>query len=88
MMLKTLVNKFKILKEKLAMNDNIFSVCVTVALVFLIATVGFYQYNQTLAIKSNVESAIVKGIDPVAVRCAYAITSDNICVSYAASTKK
>jgi hypothetical protein len=31
------------------------------------------------------ESAIVKGIDPVAVRCAYASERDVVCVAYAAS---
>jgi hypothetical protein len=37
------------------------------------------------SVERNVESAIVKGIDPVAVRCAYANASDVVCVAYAAS---
>jgi len=37
------------------------------------------------SVERNVESAIVKGIDPVAVRCAYANQSDVVCVAYAAS---
>jgi hypothetical protein len=44
--------------------------------------VTFFQYNQTLAVKSSVESAIVKGIDPMSVRCAYGAT-DVVCVAYA-----
>jgi Cu/Ag efflux pump CusA len=42
----------------------------------------FYNYHQTNAIKSNIESAIVKGIDPVAVKCAYS-SGDVMCVAYA-----
>ena len=45
---------------------------------------AFYQYNQTLAIKSNIESAIEKGIDPLSVRCAYGDNS-HTCVVYAVS---
>jgi len=42
----------------------------------------FYYYNQTQAMKSNIDVAISKGIDPVAVRCAYG-SSDQICLAYA-----
>jgi hypothetical protein len=31
----------------------------------------------------NIENGIVKGVDPVAVRCAYSRENDNICVAYA-----
>jgi hypothetical protein len=54
------------------MNDNVFVGCVTLALVTLICSVTFYQYSELKSVERNVESAIVKGIDPVAVRCAYA----------------
>jgi hypothetical protein len=67
------------------MNDNVFVGCVTLALVTLICSVTFYQYSELKSVERNVESAIVKGIDPVAVRCAYATTSDLVCVAYAAS---
>ena len=43
----------------------------------------YYYDNQNKAIKSNIESAIVKGIDPVAVRCSYSSERDNICLAYA-----
>jgi hypothetical protein len=67
------------------MNDNVFVGCVTLAIVTLISSVTFYQYSELKSVERNVESAIVKGIDPVAVRCAYATTSDVVCVAYAAS---
>jgi hypothetical protein len=45
--------------------------------------ITYYYDNQNRAIKSNIESAIVKGIDPIAVRCAYSGERDNICLAYA-----
>lgn len=67
------------------MNDNVFIISLLIAIVSLIGSVTFYQYNELQAIKSNVESAIVKGIDPIAVRCAYATERDVVCVAYGAS---
>jgi uncharacterized membrane protein len=67
------------------MNNNVFVSCVTLALVTLIGSATFYQYSELKSVERNVESAIVKGIDPVAVRCAYASQSDVVCVAYASS---
>lgn len=67
------------------MNDNVFTVSILIAVVTLIGSVTFYHYNQLQAVKSNVESAIVKGIDPIAVRCAYATERDVVCVAYGAT---
>ena len=67
------------------MNDRVFIISVLVGVVTLIGSVTFSEYNQLNAMKSNIESAIVKGIDPVAVRCAYASERDVICVAYAAN---
>jgi hypothetical protein len=70
------------------MSDNISAICITLAFIALIGSITFYHYNELQVIKSNVESAIVKGIDPIAVRCAYANERDTICVSYAASASR
>ena len=67
------------------MNDNVFVGCVTLAIVTLIGSITFYRYSEMKSVERNVESAIVKGIDPVAVRCAYANASDMVCVAYGAS---
>jgi hypothetical protein len=69
------------------MHDNIFTISVLVAVVSLIVSVTFYQYNELQVIKSNVESAISKGIDPIAVRCAYANERDVVCVAYGSNKK-
>ena len=70
------------------MNDRVFIISILIAIVTLIGSVTYYQHAEMQAIKSNVESAIVKGIDPVAVRCAYANSSDVVCVAYAASSNQ
>jgi hypothetical protein len=67
------------------MNDRVFTISVLIAIVTLIGSITYYKHAEMLAIKSNVESAIVKGIDPVAVRCAYASERDVVCVAYAAA---
>lgn len=68
------------------MSDRVFIISVLIGVMTLISSVTFYQYNQLQAMKSNIESAIVKGIDPVAVRCAYASERDVVCVAYAATS--
>ena len=71
--------------KEIIMNDRVFTISVLLAVVTLIGSITYYKEAEMTAIKSNVESAIVKGIDPVAVRCAYASERDVVCVAYAAS---
>ena len=71
--------------KEIIMNDNVFTVSVLLAFISLIGSVTFYQYSELKSVERNVESAIVKGIDPIAVRCAYAGERDVVCVAYAAS---
>lgn len=52
-----------------------------------IICITYYSLQKDLAMKSNIESAIVKGIDPVAVRCAYG-SSDTLCIVYASTHNK
>lgn len=59
-----------------------FIIGVSLIIITAIICVTFYNYHQTLSLKSNIESAIVKGIDPVAVKCAYS-SNDTVCVAYA-----
>ena len=71
--------------KEFIMNDNVFTVSMLIAIVSFIGSITFYKYNELKSVERNVESAIVKGIDPVAVRCAYAGERDVVCVAYAAS---
>lgn len=67
------------------MENIVFTVSLLISIVTLIVSVTFYHYSVLTSIEKNVESAIVKGIDPIAVRCAYANERDNVCIAYAAS---
>ena len=71
--------------KEFVMNDNVFTVSILIAIVTLVGSITFYKYSELKSVERNVESAIVKGIDPVAVRCAYAGERDVVCVAYAAS---
>ena len=69
-------------KELMITNDKIFIISILIA---ILALIGSYSYNKNAELKSmerNIESAIVKGIDPLAVRCAYG-DSSWICMQYA-----
>jgi hypothetical protein len=67
-------------------NDVVFIISLTISIVVAIATFGYNSYTETKSVERNIESAIVKGIDPIAVRCAYAKQSDMICIVYASSS--
>lgn len=71
--------------KEFVMKDNVFTVSVLIAIVTFVCSVTFYKYSELKSVERNVESAIVKGIDPIAVRCAYADARDVVCVAYAAS---
>ena len=71
--------------KEIIMNDNVFTIALVTAVIVLIGSVTFYKYSELKSIERNVESAIVKGIDPIAVRCAYANERDVVCVAYGSS---
>jgi hypothetical protein len=63
------------------------TVAATISIITVAASITYYHTQRDFAMKSNIESAIVKGIDPVAVKCAYGKGSDPVCVVYAANKK-
>ena len=63
-------------------NKVILIIATTVTIMFVSGSYTFYQYSVLKSLERNVESAIVKGIDPITVRCAYAIQTDPICIAY------
>ena len=71
------------------MDKNVIAVIIGAVFVIItaISCVTYYNIKKDESLKSSIESAIVKGIDPMAVRCAYG-QSDSICIVYAASLKK
>jgi hypothetical protein len=67
--------------------ENItFATIVVLISATLIASITYYNIKRDEALKSSIESAIVKGIDPMAVRCSYG-ASDSVCLVYAATKK-
>ena len=69
------------------MNDNVLTVSIALVILTMIGAATFYQYSELKSLERNVESAIVKGIDPVAVRCAYAKQTDTICIAYGTAVR-
>ena len=67
------------------MNDRsiVFSVLAVVITTILAGT--FLLYSNLVSMERNIESAIAKGIDPMAVRCAYASEKDMVCVAFGAA---
>jgi hypothetical protein len=61
------------------------SLMILIAFVTFIGSIAYYNLSSLNAMKTNIDAAVVKGIDPIAVRCAYASSSDMMCVAYAAS---
>jgi uncharacterized membrane protein len=81
-----MVETYNRLKEVHMTNDKVFIVSVLIGVVSLIGTIGFNEYSKLKSMERNIESAIVKGIDPIAVKCAY--TSDStMCSLYATKAK-
>jgi preprotein translocase subunit SecG len=63
-----------------------FVIAVAFAIIILILSMAHNQYTELKSMERNIESAIVKGIDPVAVKCAYSPQS-TMCTVYAAKAK-
>lgn len=75
---------------------NIFNIPTTkifsvVALIIALSIVCFTFYmvlvTEKTLMSKNIENAIGKGIDPIAVRCAYASSADNVCLAYSITHK-
>jgi len=63
-----------------------FVIAVAFAVITLILSMAHNQYTELKSMERNIESAIVKGIDPVAVKCAYSPQS-TMCTVYAVKAK-
>jgi hypothetical protein len=66
-------------------NLNILIGCITGIIAVSIFSYTLYETVTTekRLMHTNIESAINKGIDPIAVRCSYASPTDNVCLAYA-----
>jgi hypothetical protein len=80
----------KLMMEQLQQKSLNVIVIFSITLVVLSAIAAFciYNINERKLMASNIENAIVKGIDPLSVRCSYARGDDIICVTHAAFAGK
>ena len=62
--------------------ERLFIICATIVVVSIVASITYYNKQQIAAMSKNVEFAISKGIDPLAVRCVSATSNDNICKTF------
>jgi len=68
-------------------NDIVFIISVLLGILAMIGAFAFNKHSELKSMERNIESAIVKGIDPLAVRCAYG-DSSWICMQYASNHGK
>lgn len=68
------------------MNYNLLSTiyCICIIAVTYIVSNGITEHKKVLAMSEAVSEASNKGINPMAVRCAFSKSEDNICIVYAA----
>ncbi len=67
--------------------SSITTVSVTLVLLSIVAAICLYGLNDRKLMAANIENAIAKGIDPLAVRCSYAKSDDIVCIAHAANRK-
>ena len=67
--------------------ELVFILSVLFAILGLISAIGYNKYTEMKSLERNIESAIVKGIDPIAVKCAYGGDSW-VCMQYAQTHAK
>jgi hypothetical protein len=58
-----------------------------IGLFFLILALLTPTIHSNILMAQNITNAIDKGIDPMAVRCAYASSGDQICLAYSITHK-
>lgn len=69
------------------MENKFYFVLVLLSVCCALAAMSYKETIKINAMQGNITTAIEKGIDPVAVRCAYSAADDNICVAYAITHK-
>jgi len=63
---------------------NLFVICATVVLMTAIGSIAYYNLQKDRLMSANIENGIVKGVDPVAIKCAYD-SNGTMCMLYAAT---
>lgn len=70
------------------MNDTkVYIIAGTIVVLSIISSIAFYNVNENNNLARNLDNIAGKGIDPIAVRCAYS-PDRTMCVVYSAGVKK
>jgi hypothetical protein len=65
------------------MNESkLMTICATIVIMCSVVAFGYYHVQRDRLMSANIENGIVKGIDPVAIKCAYDSHS-TMCAVYA-----
>ena len=76
-----LINKVR----KYSMSESkLISICITLVAVSAILAASYYHMQKDRLMSANIENGIVKGVDPVAIKCAYD-SQGTMCMLYAAT---
>ena len=63
---------------------NLFVICTTLVLITAISSIAYYGLQKDRLMSANIENGIVKGVDPIAIKCAYD-SNGSMCMVYAAT---
>jgi pyruvate/oxaloacetate carboxyltransferase len=64
------------------------AVCVMITVMAGIISLTLNQLNDRNNMAKNIEAAIAKGVDPLAVKCAYETSPTATCITYGLNVKK
>ena len=67
-------------------DTKLITICVTIVFSSMIASTSYYNMQKDRLMSANIENGITKGVDPIAIKCAYD-SSSTICLVYAASKR-
>lgn len=89
----TFFTKEKVIKltETKSSSNSVYTttiVCIMILALAGIVSVSLNYINDRNNMAKNIEAAIAKGIDPLAVKCAYEINPTATCVAYSLNVKK
>jgi len=71
--------------DKINIEGMTWIVSITLMVMCFILSLSYYNLKQDELMSKNIETAVDRGIDPLAVRCSYSSRDDMICIVYAAS---
>lgn len=67
--------------------SKVFIIAATIVVLSIISSVAFYNVNENNNLARNLDNIAGKGIDPIAIRCAYS-PDKTMCIVYSAGAKK